>query len=164
MMETWIKVKGFERYEVCDKGCVRNAKTGDILKPTLNTWGYPSVTLCSSGKRKNIAVHRLVAEAFIPNPYNLPEVNHLDENKTNNSVSNLEWTTKKANMNYGTRTQRANEKKFKSVVQYTLTGKVVKVWDSIKDAEQSGFHHSAISACCHGRRKQHGGFAWGYAV
>ena len=74
MMETWIKVKGFERYEVCDKGCVRNAKTGDILKPTLNTWG------------------------------------------------------------------------------------------SIKDAEQSGFHHSAISACCHGRRKQHGGFAWGYAV
>lgn len=164
MMETWVKVEGFENYEVSGNGYVRNAQTGEFLKPTLNTWGYPSVTLCSNGKRRNMTVHRLVAEAFIPNPYNLPEVNHLDENKTNNSVPNLEWTTKKENMNYGTRTQRANAKKFKCVVQYTLAGEVVKNWDSVKDAEQAGFHHSAISACCHGQRKSHGGFAWRYAV
>lgn len=164
MMETWAKIKDFERYEISRNGCVRNMETGKTLKPTLNTGGYPSVTLCSNAKRRNRTVHRLVAEAFIPNPRNLPEVNHLDENKANNSVSNLEWVTKKANMNYGTRTQRASEKKFKRVVQRTLTGEIVKIWDSVKDAEQSGFHHSAISDCCHGRRKHHGGFVWGYTV
>lgn len=98
MMDVWAKIKGFEGYEVSNTGYVRNAGTGEILKATLNTWGYPSVTLCVEGRRKNMTVHRLVAQAFIPNPHSLPEVNHRDECKTNNSVSNLEWTTKKANM------------------------------------------------------------------
>lgn len=164
MMDVWAKIKGFEGYEVSNTGYVRNAGTGEILKATLNTWGYPSVTLCVEGRRKNMTVHRLVAQAFIPNPHSLPEVNHRDECKTNNSVSNLEWTTKKANMNYGTRTQRASEKKFKRVIQYSLTGEMVRVWDSVKDAEQAGFHHSAISACCHGKRKAHMGFVWRYAT
>jgi hypothetical protein len=162
-METWVKIKGFENYEVSGSGHIKNTATGEILKPTLNTWGYPSVTLCCNGKRKNLSVHRLVAKAFIPNPNNLPEVNHKDENKTNNAVWNLEWTTKKENINHGTRTQRANEKKHKRVVQYSLSGEVVKVWDSVKEAEQYGFHHSAISACCHGKRKSHLGFTWGWA-
>ncbi len=164
MMETWVKIEGFETYEVSGNGFVRNAKSGELLKPTLNTWGYPSVTLCHDGKRKNMTVHRLVAEAFLPNPNNLPEVNHLDEDKTNNTVPNLEWTTKKANINYGTRTQRANEKKHKRVIQYELTGEIVRVWDSLKEAEKHGFHHSAISACCRGKRAAHLGYAWGYAV
>ena len=159
-METWVTIKGYENYEVSRNGLVRNAKSGEILKATLNTWGYPSVTLCCDGKRKNVTVHRLVAEAFIPNIHNLPEVNHLDENKTNNAVNNLEWTTKKTNMNYGTRTQRASEKKFKRVVQCSMTGEVIKVWQSVKEAEEYGFHHSAISECCHGKRKSHGGFVW----
>lgn len=163
-METWVKIKGFENYEVSGNGFVRNARSGVVLKATLNTWGYPSVTLCSGTKRKNIPVHRLVAENFILNPHHLPEVNHLDEDKTNNSVYNLVWATKKENMNHGTRTQRASEKRFKRVIQYTLTGDIVKVWDSVKEAEQSGYSHSAISACCHGRRKSHLGYAWGYAV
>lgn len=161
-MEAWAKVRGNDKYEVSTLGNVRNADSGKILKTTLNTWGYPTVTLCDNGIHKNKAVHRLVAEAFIPNTNGLPEVNHLDENKSNNSVDNLSWVTKKENMNYGTRTKRANEKKFKSVVQYSLLGAIIKIWNSVKDAEEHGFNHSAISACCHGKRKTHGGFAWGW--
>ena len=164
MMETWAKIKGFENYEVSESGFVRNTITGKVLKPTLNTWGYPSITLCADGKRKYVPVHRLVAVTFIPNPEGLPEVNHLDENKTNNAVWNLEWTTKKANINHGTRTARAREKMFKRVAQYLPNGDLLKVWSSAKEAEQEGFCHSAISECCHGKRKSHGGYAWGYAT
>lgn len=163
-MEKWVTIEAFEGYEVCNNGFVRNKKTGCILKPTANTWGYPSVTLCSAVKRRNISVHRLVALAFIPNPEMLPEVNHLDENKWNNAVWNLEWTTKKANINHGTRTARANEKKFKRIVQCSDSGDILRVWVSLKEAEQAGFNHSAISECCRGKRKSHGGFRWGYAV
>lgn len=163
-METWVRIKGFENYEVSGNGFVRNALTGAILKPTLNTWSYPSVTLCSNNKRKNIPVHRLVALAFIPNVNNLPEVNHLDEDKTNNAVWNLEWATKSDNINHGTRTERANEKKLKPVVQCSMDGRTLKVWRSLKEAEQNGFSHSAISDCCRGKRKSHGGFMWRYAI
>lgn len=164
MTATWVKIKGFENYEVNQVGCVRNTIGNKVLKPTLNTWGYPCVTLCFGGKRKNIPVHRLVAEAFIPNTANLPEINHLDEDKTNNFVQNLEWTTKKGNVNHGTRTQRASVKKYKPVIQYTLSGCVVKVWGSLKEAEQHGFRHSAISECCHGKRNTHQGYRWGWAT
>lgn len=163
-MDTWTKIDGFEAYEVSRNGNIRNCNTGKVLKPTLNTWGYPSVTLCANGKRKNVPVHRIVAMAFIPNPNGFPEVNHLDENKEHNAVSNLEWATKKANINYGTRTARANEKKFKCVAQFSLNGTFLRLWNSVKEAEQTGFNHSAISACCHGRRKSHGGFVWRYVV
>lgn len=163
-MERWKQIKNYTNYEVSDKGNVRNALNGQILKPTLNTWGYLSVTLCSEKKRKNKTVHRLVAEAFVSNPNNLPEVNHKDENKENNSVENLEWVTKKENINHGTRTKRANEKKFKKVCQYSESGALIKVWESLKEAEKAGYHHSAISACCYGKREFHRGYKWGWAL
>lgn len=162
-MTEWKKIDGFEVYEVSNTGSVRNSESGLILKQTLNTGGYPSVTLVTKEKRKCATIHRLVAAAFIQNPDNLPEVNHIDEDKTNNTVENLEWVTKKENMNHGTRTQRASEKKYKRVVQYSINGQPIKVWESVKEAEKNGFFHSAISACCYGKRKTHLGYAWGWA-
>lgn len=159
-MEKWIVIKGFERYEISNKGNVRNVLSGKALKPSLNTGGYQYVTLCCSRHRKNKTIHRLVAEAFIQNPLNLPEVNHKDENKENNNVSNLEWVTKKENMNYGTRTERANQKKYKAVYQCAKNGEEVRKFESLKEAEKEGFNHSAISECCYGKRKTHGGYKW----
>lgn len=162
-MEVWKKIKGYETYEVSTTGRIRNIASGEVLKTPLNTWGYPSVTLCGMWGRKNKTVHRIVAEAFIPNPNNLPEVNHKDEDKTNNNVENLEWMTKKENINHGTRTERANKKKHKRICQYTDGGELVKVFESMKEAEKEGFNHSAISACCHGKRRTHLGYKWGWA-
>jgi len=102
----WKDIKGFDNYEVSTDGQVRNKKTGKVLKPRVNRGGYLSVVLYSNGKAISKYIHRLVAIAFIPNPENKPEVNHIDEDKTNNQVENLNWMTGKENINYGTRTER----------------------------------------------------------
>lgn len=102
-MEEWKDIIGFEGfYQVSNFGKVRNCVTGKILKPGLQGKGYYSVTL----KRKGYKVHRLVAIAFIPNPNNLPIVNHKDENKLNNNADNLEWCDNRYNCNYGTGVER----------------------------------------------------------
>ena len=91
MMEEWRAVPGYEGlYEVSNKGNVRNVRRNNIIKGFINTKGYIQVCLYKNGIRKNFTVHRLVAEVFIPNPYNLPQVNHKDEDKSNNNVDNLE--------------------------------------------------------------------------
>ena len=102
----WKDIKGFDNYEVSTEGQVRNITTGHILKPRDNGRGYLEVGLHINKKRTHKYIHRLVAEAFIPNPNNKPEVNHIDEDKTNNSVNNLEWLTHKENNNYGTKNER----------------------------------------------------------
>ena len=94
---------GYPNYAVSNYGTVINIKRDKVLKPGV-AGGYLRVVLCNNGKMRNHLIHRLVALAFISNPDNLPEVNHKDENKTNNCVWNLEWCTKKYNNNYGTRT------------------------------------------------------------
>ena len=103
-MEKWKKIDGFENYSVSSEGRVRNDKTGRVLKNKL-VRGYQSVMLYPG--RKMMIVHRLVALAFIPNPSNLPQVNHINEIKTDNRVENLEWCTAKHNINHGTRNKRA---------------------------------------------------------
>lgn len=96
-MENWIEIKGYGGlYEVSDLGNVRNSD-GKLKKLYLNERGYLKVGLWMAGKRRNWRVNRLVAEAFIPNPMNLAEVNHKSRVKTDNSVSNLEWMDSKAN-------------------------------------------------------------------
>lgn len=105
-MEEWKNVIGYEGlYEVSNLGRVRRVNKG-LLK-LQNNQGYNQVYLYKCGIRKGIRVHRLVAQAFIPNPDNLPEVNHKNEDKMNNSVDNLEWCTAKYNVNYGHRTENA---------------------------------------------------------
>lgn len=109
-MEEFRTIAGYEGlYSVSNLGNVRNDLTGRILKPSLNSRDYKRVRLCKNAKTKNYFIHRLVAFAFIPNPDNLPVVNHLDEDRTNNRVDNLEWCTTKYNVNYGTARQRHSE-------------------------------------------------------
>lgn len=120
MIEEWRSIEGYEGlYEVSNTGQVRSldryVKTcyeayklhkGKILSPAKDKNGYLKVHLCYNGKHNIIRVHRLVAQAFLPNPDNLPEVNHKDEDKTNNNVDNLEWCDRKYNNNYGTKIER----------------------------------------------------------
>lgn len=122
--EIWRPVKGYEGlYEVSSYGRVRSLDKydsmnrfyeGRILKLFADRLGYLSVVLYSNSKRKHYLVHRLVAEAFIPNPDNLPQVNHIDENPSNDNVDNLEWCNAKYNSNYGTRIDRIRDIRLKN--------------------------------------------------
>ena len=160
MEEVWCPIKGFENiYEVSDQGRVRSLKFGKerILKPGKIQNGYLKVNLWKNGEMKQCKVHRLVAQTFIPNPDNLPQVNHKDENKTNNSVQNLEWCDQKYNINYGTRTDRCS----KPVLQYTKSGELVGEWKSATDVQRTlGYFGTYISACCNGKLKSSYNFIW----
>lgn len=106
-MEEWKTIDNYEDlYMVSTLGKVKSLKHNRVLRPNIKHDGYMFVILCKNGKVKPFRVHRLVAQAFIPNPDNLPEVNHKDENKVNNTVENLEWCTSSYNINYGTRNHK----------------------------------------------------------
>ena len=167
--EIWRDIEGYEGlYQVSDQGRVKSLKRKDslgrtieerILKPVVVGRGYLQVDLYTGGKMKRFYVHRLVCEVFHENPENKPEVNHINEIKTDNRACNLEWCTRIENCNHGTR----NERMSKQVSQYTLDGELVKVWQSTNEAErQGGFAHSAISNVANGKRKQAYGFIWKY--
>ena len=172
MEEIWKDIKGYEwKYQVSNYGRVKSLnyrRTGNerLLKPILQPTGYLFVMLCKP--LKNFFIHRLVAEAFIPNPDNLPQVNHKDEDKTNNHVDNLEWCTQLYNLNYGSRNKRISESqlnhpnKSKKVYQYTLYGELVKEWESINECVRNGFNLGAVFSCCKGERKTHKGYRWTY--
>lgn len=139
-----------------------------MLKHAVDRNGYARVYLTKYGKTKSKLVHRLVAEAFIPNPDNLPEVNHKDENKLNNSVDNLEWCTHKYNSNYGTRVSKiipkTIDKTRKPVNQYDLNGNLIKTWYSMNEASGTlNITQQNISKCCKGQRQKAGGYVWKYA-
>ena len=182
--ELWKDIKGFEGlYQVSTLGRVRSLdkyidakiknvdkvlKRGKILKPYYGKDGYLRVHLCKNGKRTRFLVHRLVAEAFISNPDNLPCVNHKDEDKTNNYPCNLEWCTYKYNTNYGTRNKRASIKLInredlsKKVYQYDLKGNLINVWASTMDCDRNGFCYSGVSSCCLGNIKIYKKYVWSY--
>ena len=158
--EVWKDVVGYEGYyKVSNKGNVfsvgrkdsrGNKIGGRILKPIQSTGGYLQVQLCKNGKRKFKLIHRLVAEAFIPNPNGLPQINHIDEIKDNNNVENLEWCTSKHNANHGTRNERrvkAQSKKVKAV--NVETGEVL-VFSSAREAGRNGYSQSNVAVACRG--------------
>ena len=112
MIEDWKDIPGYEGlYVVSNNGRVMNVRSGRVLRGIVNNLGYIMVGLSKSGKVKMISVHRLVAEAFIKNPDNLREVNHKDEDKSNNNVDNLEWCDRKYNVNYGSRMDKVRKTK-----------------------------------------------------
>ena len=164
--EIWCPVKNYESlYEVSDQGRVKSLKfcKERIMKPSRDTCGYLLVNLWKNGEKKPYRIHRLVAQTFIPNPDNLPEVNHKDEDKINNKVSNLEWCDRKYNNNYGTHNQRMAEKKSKPVLQYEKDGKFVKEWKSAVDVQRNlKYSQGNISSCCNGKIKSSYGFIWKY--
>ena len=160
-VETFVKIDGFEKYEVSNLGRVRNMKTGKILKPKLHRNGYLMHQFYENNKRKFLYLHRVLATAFIDNPEGKPQVNHIDENKLNNDLSNLEWCTVRENLVHGTRIKRIAEKNFKKVIQLDLNDNVLNTFESIKQAAQeTGVFATSISACCNGRIKSSGGFKW----
>ena len=164
--EIWKDIFGYEGlYQVSNLGRVRSLKFGKerILSIRRSKFGYLLVNLCKNSDMKTFRVHRLVGQSFIPNPNNLPEINHRDEDKTNNKVVNLEWCSSKYNANFGTRNQRQAEKCSKSVIQYTKTGEFVKKWKSTHDVQRNlGFDQGHISQCCTGKRKSAYKFVWKY--
>ena len=164
--EVWKDIAGYEGlYKVSNLGRVKSFKQGKerIMKPVYDTCGYLRVGLSKNGKQKFCSIHRLVAQAFIPNPDKLTQINHKDENPSNNNVTNLEWCDSKYNNNYGTRNQRVAEKLSKPVLQYTKDEKFVREWKSTKDVQRNlGYYHSLISECCNVKRKSAYGFLWKY--
>lgn len=178
MTEIWRDIKDYEGlYRVNNIGDVINVRTGRILKVAKQHNGYLSVALCKCGKQKTFIVHRLVAEAFLQNPLNLPFINHKDECKTNNFVGtpendftdgNLEWCTHKYNINFGTRIERIKEKNIngkcsKQILQFSKTGEFIREWESLHEIQrQLGYYFQNIYHCCRGKYKQAYGFIWRY--
>lgn len=161
VFETFVKIDGFEKYEVSNLGKVRNMKSGRVLKPYLNRNGYLGHCLCENNKIKYLYLHRIIAIAFIDNPEEKTCVNHIDENKLNNDLSNLEWCTVRENNIYGTRIKRIAEKHFEKVIQLDLNDNILNVFKSMKQAEQeTGVFASNISSCCNGKIKSAGGYKW----
>ena len=150
-----------------------------LMTPVDNGCGYLQVHLSKNRKKKWCLVHRMVAFAFLDNPENLPEVNHKNEDKTNNFVflnedgsvdkekSNLEWKTPKENSNHGTRNERivkalTNGKMSKRVLQLSLSGELIREWPSVGECGRNGFNKGHVSACCRGKEKTYKGFQWKY--
>lgn len=164
MEEIWKDIEGYEDlYQVSNRGKVRSLRRNIILRQGITSNGYKSVNLYKNKGYKHFRIHRLVAEAFLPNPNNLPFVNHKDENKLNNCVENLEWCDGKYNLNYGTRGKRISQNKSKVVLQYSLDGTFVKEWKSTRDIQRmTGYSSGCISECCRNIRKSAYGYLWKY--
>lgn len=132
MEEEWRDIKGYEGlYQVSNFGRVYNVLRGTFLHQCVRKNGYQQVTLCKAHSQHTFRTHRLVAEAFIPNPDNYTQINHKDEDKTNNCVDNLEWCDAKYNINYGSR----NSKVSKSLTGHKFFGDFEKFLDASKTPE-----------------------------
>lgn len=173
MKEIWKDIKGYERlYEISNKGNVKSLnkkiqRSNDRiqtfkerkLKPGLSKNGYLTVQLFKNKKGKTKYIHKLVAEAFIPNLDNYPIINHKDENKQNNYVDNLEWCTYSYNNSYNDKMKNLRKK----VLQYNKNNKFIKKWDGLINIQKElGINRNNITSVCKGKRKHAGGYIWKY--
>ena len=161
MNEIWKDVKGYEGlYQISSYGQVYSIKRKRILKPINSHHGYKRIRLYTNSQNwKTFALHRLVAINFIPNPNNYPEVNHKDENHSNNNIDNLEWCTRNYNINYGTRIERT----YVPVVMLTLKNEIIKEFrNQVEASKETHIRQGSISNCCRGFAKTAGGYKWRY--
>lgn len=182
MEEVWKYIDGFEGlYQVSNFGRIKSIPRRvrcqhysrmtkeRIMKQHSDHLGYCRVSLHKGLKQYSPKVHRLVGIAFIPNPNNYREINHKDENPSNNRVDNLEWCDHLYNSRYGNRGKKLsiantnNPMLCKRVAQYTKDGKFVKEYNSIREVfKQTGIHNGSITMACKGQIKTAGGFVWKY--
>ena len=167
-VEEWRDVKGYENlYQVSRKGRVRSSHKGywEVLTSVVNRHGYNQYLFHKNGKRKNMRGNRLVAEAYILNPDNLPFVNHKDENPANDCVDNLEWCTAKYNVNYGTARQRTsiNHSKNRPVCMFDVDGAFIREFYNLNEAAKyiQG-KHTCILRCCCNKVFCYKGYIWRY--
>ena len=172
-MEEWKDIPGYEGlYQASTEGRIRSLPKpsrirrgnkivpftypGKIISVSQTKKGYLMTALFKEGKLKSYTIHRLIANTFIPNPENLPQINHKNEIKNDNRVCNLEWCTNLYNRNYGT-----NKDNFKKkVIRVSESGEEV-VYNSVTEgAKANGMNKTSVSACCRGKRKQAGGYKW----
>lgn len=173
MIEIWKDIKGYEgRYQISNLGRVKSLCRLEekIMHPVTTKKGYLQVRLSSGQCTKGLKVHRLVALNFIPNPNDKPEVNHLDGNKKNNLVTNLEWCTPKENMGHASQNNLLRDvsgnknPNCKRINQYTTDGKFIKTWCSIFDiTKELGAERHGICKCCTNKIKTYRGYIWEYA-
>lgn len=169
-MEEWRDIKGYEgRYQVSNTGKIKSVRSQKEKKAFLQKYGYLKVQLYDRGKPRNYFVHRLVAEAFIPNSNNLREVNHKDENKTNNNASNLEWCNRRYNVKYGNRAALFSKKMInhpsisKIIKCFDFGGNLIAIYPSANEASrQTKIPATSIRGCAEGLLTHAGGFKWEY--
>ena len=160
-----IKAKKVGKYVVLSNGEVWNMRYYDNgnnikkVKQRKNKDGYLRCYI----NGKSVLAHRLIADCFLPNPNNLPQINHINEIKDDNRVDNLEWCTANYNINYGTRNERDAKTKTKTVYQYTKDGQFIAKYPSLCEVgRQLGYNIGAISMCCNGKRKSAYGYIWSF--
>lgn len=175
-VEIWKDIVGYEGYyQVSNFGRIKSLSriidhksmgkyiSKEKILTQQTNYGYKNVILSKNGKTKYKKVHRLVAEAFISNPDNLPYINHKNENRNDNSVNNLEWCDSKYNNNYGNRNKKIAEKLSKKINQYDLEGNFIKTWDSIMQVERVlKIKNYNIVKNCKGIRNKAGEYIWKY--
>lgn len=170
--EVWKDIVGYEGlYQISNFGRVKSLprngtkNTVRYLKSVRDGNGYLFVCLCKNNKRKYVKIHRLVAQAFLDNKYNYPQINHKDENKENNYVENLEWCTAKYNINYGNRINIVSNKRSKKVCKFDINGNYLTTYKNAVEASNTEhLNKSHITACClnYYGRKTVGGYIWKY--
>lgn len=174
MKEKWKDIKGYEGlYQISSLGRVKSlarstknqyCKSNYIMKSEVQKSGYKKIGLYKNRKQTYFSIHRLVAEAFIPNPNNYPCVNHKDENKNNNNVINLEWCTYEYNNCYGTRLLRLSNSRKKKVAQYDKKNNLLKIWESEEEAIKTLGISNHIYDVCNNLRKTCGGYKWKFLM
>lgn len=149
------EILGYENYTIDEYGNVFSKKRNKYIKSFPNECGYLGLHLSKNGESKYFFIHKLVASAFVPNPNNYKEVNHIDEDKENNKAENLEWCTREYNNNYGSRLSKISKG-----VKCIETGTVY--YSAREASRQTGINASTICWVCSGKRKTAGGYTWEY--
>lgn len=148
---------------VSDSGQVLSVRRNQILKPKIDRYGYETVVLSLHGRRHYRTIHRLVAQAFLPNPLNIPTVNHINEVKTDNRAINLEWMSIADNDNYGHRNEKMAHTKSKRPVTRIAPDGTITRYKGVKDASRNTrINRCCIALCCKNIRKTAGGYKWRY--